>query len=279
MSKPLRVFTYCLSLSQRSETALRLSSGRHKNKSMQRAWSPDSVPTCSVPPGGQTWRRVPDEYKSGCRALSTQTVKHHSQWCGAFQGNSAKSLLEPKGGNTNDKANNTTGGVFFGAHPGFHCVSVPRVTKSRFAAMRCYKGEILVDAIVQTRGQETGDQTPPGSGAQSVCKRPPTPGPRRVRSTDRKDTKPPANSSSCSLSREGWHGRSSSAEGWSHSWDGPMRCYRCKGYGHFAKDCPSQEFYKIGSNGLPIEVRDPSCGSSTERKKSEERKPSTKALN
>ena len=32
---------------------------------------------------------------------------------------------------------------------------------------------------------------------QSVRKRPPTPGPRRVRSTDRKDTKPSANSSSC----------------------------------------------------------------------------------
>ena len=31
---------------------------------------------------------------------------------------------------------------------------------------------------------------------QSVRKQPPTPGPRRVRSTDRKDTKPSANSSS-----------------------------------------------------------------------------------
>ncbi len=58
-----------------------------------------------------------------------------------------------------------------------------------------------------------------------------------------------------------------------------MQCYRCKGYGHFAKDCPSQDFYKIGPNGLPIRVRDQSHGSSTERKKSEEKKPSTKALN
>ncbi len=58
-----------------------------------------------------------------------------------------------------------------------------------------------------------------------------------------------------------------------------MQCYLCKGYGHFAKDCPSQDFYKIGPNGLPIWVRDRLRGSSTERKKPEEKKPSTKALN
>ncbi len=34
-----------------------------------------------------------------------------------------------------------------------------------------------------------------------------------------------------------------------------MQWYRCKGYGHFAKDCPSEDFYKIGPNGLPIQVR------------------------
>ena len=57
-----------------------------------------------------------------------------------------------------------------------------------------------------------------------------------------------------------------------------MQCYRCKGYGHFNKDCPSEDFYKIGPNGLPIRVRDPLRGSSTKRKKPEEKKPSTKAL-
>ncbi len=31
--------------------------------------------------------------------------------------------------------------------------------------MRCYKGEALVDAMVQTRGQQTGDQYPSGRGA------------------------------------------------------------------------------------------------------------------
>ncbi len=53
---------------------------------------------------------------------------------------------------------------FLGARPGFHCKSVPRVTKSRFAALRCYKGETLVDAMVQTRGQQTGDHSPSGRG-------------------------------------------------------------------------------------------------------------------
>ncbi len=115
--------------------------------------------------------------------------------------------------------------------------------------------------------------------SQSVRKWPPNPGPKRVRSTDKKDTKPSANSSSRTPSREGWRGHSSSAEGRSRSRDGPLQCYRCKGYGHFAKDCPSQDFYKIEPNGLPIRVRDPSHNSSTERNKSEEKTPSTKALN
>ncbi len=106
-----------------------------------------------------------------------------------------------------------------------------------------------------------------GKSGQSVWKRPPTPAPKRVRSTDRNDTKPSANSSSDTLSREGWCGRSSSAEGRCRSQDGPSQCYRCKGYGHFASDCPSQDFYKIGPNGLPIWVRNPSRDSSTEKKK------------
>ncbi len=54
--------------------------------------------------------------------------------------------------------------AFWGARPGSHCVSVPQVTKSRSAAMRCYKGEILVYAMVQTKSQQTGDQSSPGRG-------------------------------------------------------------------------------------------------------------------
>ncbi len=74
-----------------------------------------------------------------------------------------------------------------------------------------------------------------GMSSQSVRKWPHTPGPKRVRSTDRKDTKPSAYSSLRTPSREGWRGRSSSAEGWFHSRDGPLHCYHCKRYGHFAK--------------------------------------------
>ena len=61
-----------------------------------------------------------------------------------------------------DRTTDTTGGAFLGARLGFHCISVQRVTKSRFVAMCCYKGEILVDAMVQTRGQQSGA---PGRGA------------------------------------------------------------------------------------------------------------------
>ncbi len=43
--------------------------------------------------------------------------------------------------------------------------SDPRVTKSRFAASCCYKGETLVGAMAQTTGQKTGDQSPSGCGA------------------------------------------------------------------------------------------------------------------
>ncbi len=74
-----------------------------------------------------------------------------------------------------------------------------------------------------------------GKSGQGVRKWPPTPGPRRVRSTDQKDTKPSANTSSLTPSRQGWRGRSS-AEGRFRSQDGPPQCYRCKEYGHFAKE-------------------------------------------
>ena len=32
---------------------------------------------------------------------------------------------------------------------------------------------------------------------------------------------------------------------------GPVRCYRCQGYGHFADECPSQVSYEIGKDGKP----------------------------
>ncbi len=66
---------------------------------------------------------------------------------------------------------NTTGGAFWGARPGYDYVSVPWVTNSRFAATRCYKGETLVDAMVQTRGQQAGEtRLPPLSSSGSTLK-------------------------------------------------------------------------------------------------------------
>ncbi len=60
---------------------------------------------------------------------------------------------------------------------------------------------------------------------------------------------------SCPTSRRGW---SASSDRRSHSRNGPKWCFRCKGYGHFAKECPSEGFYRIGPNGLPVSVRDTS---------------------
>ncbi len=68
-------------------------------------------------------------------------------------------------------------------------------------------------------------------------------------------------------------------EGRSCSRGGMPQCYQCKGYGHFTRECPSQDFYKIGPNGLPIWVREPSQNSSAERYKPEEKKPFHQGFN
>ena len=60
------------------------------------------------------------------------------------------------------------GRAFWGARLGYHFKSAPPATKSSFVAMRCYKGETLVDAMVQTRDQQTGDQSPLGRGTLRV---------------------------------------------------------------------------------------------------------------
>ena len=45
---------------------------------------------------------------------------------------------------------------------------------------------------------------------------------------------------------------------------GPVRCYRCQGYGHFADECPSQKAYAINKDGKPMQVeRKGQGGSST----------------
>ncbi len=105
--------------------------------------------------------------------------------------------------------------------------------------------------------------------------RPPTPGPQSVRSTERKDTKDASRSPSRDYKRD----RSTSNDRLSRSREGPAQCYRCKGYGHFARDCPSEGHYRIGPNGLPVRVRDPSRESSQENRPAKDKTPPSKTLN
>ncbi len=69
-----------------------------------------------------------------------------------------------------------------------------------------------------------------------------TPGPKRVQSADRREVKP----ASRTPSRDSRQGRSPSTEGRSRSRDEPSQCYKCKGFGHFARDCPSHGYYWVG---------------------------------
>ena len=47
---------------------------------------------------------------------------------------------------------------------------------------------------------------------------------------------------------------------------GPVRCYKCQGYGHFANECPSTGHYEIGKDGTATQVnRDGARRSSRER--------------
>ncbi len=91
--------------------------------------------------------------------------------------------------------------------------------------------------------------------------RPPTPGPQRVRSAERTTTPPVRRDASTKAkrekSKEKERGRSPSTEmSRSRSRDGPSQCYKCKGFGHVMRDCPSLDFYTVGPNGLPVKRRD-----------------------
>ena len=83
---------------------------------------------------------------------------------------------------------------------------------------------------------------------QGGRRRKPTPGPKRVRSVERKDLKGASHTPSC----DNRCGRSPSNESQSCSRGEPAQCYHCKGFGHFARECPSEGFYKVGPNGLPV---------------------------
>ncbi len=71
-------------------------------------------------------------------------------------------------------------------------------------------------------------------------------------------------------------GRSPSSDrSLSYSRDGPPQCFKCKGYGHFMRDCPSGDFYVVGPNGLLIKKR----RSLQERSKTSDSPTTEKTLN
>ncbi len=87
------------------------------------------------------------------------------------------------------------------------------------------------------------------------------PGLQRVRSAERTVTPPACKDASTEAKREKVkekdRGRSPSTErSRSHSRDEPPQCYKCKGFGHYMRDCPSNDFYTVGPNGLPVKKRD-----------------------
>ncbi len=111
---------------------------------------------------------------------------------------------------------------------------------------------------------------------REVCRRRPTPGPTRVRSADRREIQSP---SSRTPSRDSRRGRSASSDRHSHSRDGPPQCFHCKGYGHFGKECPSEGFYRIGPNGLPVRVRDTSKDPPSDSQQAKDKATPSKSLN
>ncbi len=100
-------------------------------------------------------------------------------------------------------------------------------------------------------------------------RRRPTPGPKweRVRSAERKEVKPVSHTPS----RDSRRGRSPSMGGRSRSRGEPSKCYKCKGFGHFAH-------YQVGPNGLPVRVRDPSRDSSQDSRPAKDKASDTKSL-
>ena len=95
-------------------------------------------------------------------------------------------------------------------------------------------------------------------------KRPPTPGLQRVRSAEQTATPPACKAADRSTeamhekSKEKERGRSPSTQrSRSRSRDGPPQCYRCKGFGHYIRDCPSLDLYS-GTQWIASEKSDAS---------------------
>ncbi len=105
----------------------------------------------------------------------------------------------------------------------------------------------IVDQILAKLGPEFRQSRDPK-------RRPPTPEPQWVRSVS-KDISNKSADKTVERNRE----RSPSVDrSRSRNQEGRPQCYKCKGYGHFMRDCPSSDFYTVGPTGLGVKKRETS---------------------
>ncbi len=145
-------------------------------------------------------------------------------------------------------------------------------TQARFSEEEGPKTDAtrIMDQILARLGPELRQSRNPK-------RRPPTPGPQRVRSIER-DVSPaplkePSKDNSPKKTGERNRGHSPSAD--RRNRDRPPQCYKCKGYGHFMRDCSSGDFYAVGPNGLPVKK----CEASQEKQKPRDTPDTDKPLN
>ncbi len=131
----------------------------------------------------------------------------------------------------------------------------------------------IVDQLLARLGPELRQSRDPK-------RRPPTPGPQRMRSVEREVSaaplKEPSKNKGPEKTGDQNQGCSPSTDrSRSRNRDGPHQCYKCKGYGRFMRDCPSGDFYTVGPNGLPVKKRE----ASQEKQKPRETPETDKPLN
>ncbi len=133
----------------------------------------------------------------------------------------------------------------------------------------------IVDQLLAQLGPELRQ-------SRDLKRRPPTPrAPMREKSgagsvSRSRCPKEPSKNKGPEKAGERNRGRSPSTDrSRSRNRDGPPQCYKCKGYGHFMRDCPSGDFYTVGPNGLPVKKHE----ASQEKQKPRETPETDKPLN
>ena len=114
----------------------------------------------------------------------------------------------------------------------------------------------IVDQILARLGPELRQSRDPK-------RHPPTPRPQCVRSVEWEvspaSPKEPSKNKGSEKTGERNRGCSPSTDrSRSRNREGPPQCYKCKGYGHFMRDCLSGDFYTVGPNGLPVKKHEAS---------------------